>query len=170
VPVARRPAPHPPAELQPRKYSFSEIGRLRRDPYAIYARHILRLHPVAPFNLDPGPAERGLFYHRIVDRFVREGGSGEPLSRIARIVREELDAALLPLHIDAVWRPRFSAVARAFVDWHEKRAPDVQECLTEVPAALDLSVGDIRLTGVADRIDMLCGGGADLIDYKTGGN
>ncbi|MCP8895817.1 double-strand break repair protein AddB [Shinella daejeonensis] len=170
VPVASRPAPHPPAELQPRKYSFSEIGRLRRDPYAIYARHILRLHPVAPFNLDPGPAERGLLYHRIVDRFVREDGSGEPLSRIARIVREEFDAALLPLHIDAVWRPRFSAVARAFVDWHEKRAPDVQECLTEVPAALDLSVGGIRLTGVADRIDMLCGGGADLIDYKTGSN
>lgn len=168
VPTAPRPAPKPPADLQPKKYSFSEIGRLRRDPYAIYARHILRLHPIAPFNLDPGPAERGSLYHRIVDRFVRAEGSGEPLTLITHILDEEFDAIALPPHIDAVWRPRFAAVARAFVDWHLKRAPGVRESLTEVPASLDLSVGGIRLTGIADRIDILPDGSADILDYKTG--
>ncbi len=168
VPTAPRPAPKPPADLQPKKYSFSEIGRLRRDPYAIYARHILRLHPIAPFNLDPGPAERGSLYHRIVDRFVRAEGSGEPLTLITHILDEEFDAIALPPHIDAVWRPRFAAVARAFVDWHLKRAPGVRKSLTEVPASLDLSVGGIRLTGIADRIDILPDGSADIIDYKTG--
>lgn len=168
VPTARRPAPHPPAELQPKKYSFSEVGRLRRDPYAIYARHILRLDPVAPFNLDPGPAERGSLYHRIVDRFVREEASGEPFALIGRILAEEFDAVALPPHIDAVWRPRFAAVARAFVHWHLERAGGVRESLTEVPASLNLSVGGIRLTGIADRIDILPDGGADLLDYKTG--
>ncbi|WP_409529920.1 PD-(D/E)XK nuclease family protein, partial [Shinella sp.] len=103
VPNAPRPSPKPPAELQPKKYSFSEVGRLRRDPYAIYARHILRLDPIAPFNLDPGPAERGSLYHRIVDRFVREEKTGEPLSLIDRILHEEFDAVALPPHIDAVW-------------------------------------------------------------------
>ena len=168
VPTAPRPSPKPPADLQPKKYSFSEIGRLRRDPYAIYARHILRLHPIAPFNLDPGPAERGSLYHRIVDRFVRVEGSGDPLTVIGHILDEEFDAIALPPHIDAVWRPRFAAVARAFVDWHLKRAPGVRESLTEVPASLDLSVGGIRLTGIADRIDILPDGSADIIDYKTG--
>ncbi|MCJ8056531.1 double-strand break repair protein AddB [Shinella curvata] len=168
VSTAPRPAPKPPADLQPKKYSFSEIGRLRRDPYAIYARHILRLHRIAPFNLDPGPAERGSLYHRIVDRFVRAEGSGEPLTLITHILDEEFDAIALPPHIDAVWRPRFAAVARAFVDWHLKRAPGVRETLTEVPASLDLSVGGIRLTGIADRIDILPDGSADIIDYKTG--
>ncbi|UDF31400.1 UNVERIFIED_ORG: double-strand break repair protein AddB [Roseateles sp. XES5] len=168
VPIAPRPEPFPPAELQPRKYSFSEVGRLRRDPYAIYARHILRLDPIAPFNLDPGPAERGSLYHRIVDRFVQEAASGEPLARIDRILREEFAAVALPPHIDAVWRPRFAAVARAFVHWHEQRAGSIRDSLTEVPASLDLSVAGIRLTGIADRIDILPDGRADLIDYKTG--
>ncbi|WP_411036202.1 double-strand break repair protein AddB [Shinella sp. BYT-45] len=168
VPNAPRPAPCPPAEMQPKKYSFSEIGRLRRDPYALYARHILRLDPVAPFNLDPGPAERGSLYHRIVERFVREEKTGEPLSLIGRILKEEFDAVALPAHIDAVWRPRFAAVARAFVDWHRARAGGVRESLTEVPASLDLSPGGIRLTGIADRIDILPDGSADIIDYKTG--
>ncbi|MDP9589402.1 UNVERIFIED_ORG: ATP-dependent helicase/nuclease subunit B [Shinella zoogloeoides] len=168
VPNAPRPSPKPPAGLQPKKYSFSEVGRLRRDPYAIYARHILRLDPIAPFNLDPGPAERGSLYHRIVDRFVREEKTGEPLTLIDRILHEEFDAVALPPHIDAVWRPRFAAVARAFVAWHGERAGGVRESLTEVPASLDLSVGDIRLTGIADRIDILPDGSADILDYKTG--
>ncbi|WP_349506853.1 double-strand break repair protein AddB, partial [Agrobacterium pusense] len=34
--AAKRPSPKPPAELQPTRYSFSEVGRLRRDPYSIY--------------------------------------------------------------------------------------------------------------------------------------
>ena len=42
------------------------------------------------------------------------------------------------------------------------------ESLTEVPASLDLSVGGIRLTGIADRIDILPDGNADILDYKTG--
>jgi len=165
---ATRPAPRPPAELQPRKYSFSQIGRLRRDPYAIYARHILRLDPIAPFNLDPGPAERGSLYHRIVDRFVREEATGEPHTLVTRILNEEFDAVALPPHIDAVWRPRFAAVARAFVTWHLERAGGVRESLTEVPASLDLGVAGIRLTGIADRIDILPDGSADILDYKTG--
>lgn len=165
---ATRPAPRPPAELQPKKYSFSQIGRLRRDPYAVYARHILRLDPIAPFNLDPGPAERGSLYHRIVDRFVREEATGEPHTLVTRVLNEEFDAVALPLHIDAVWRPRFAAVARAFVKWHLERAGGVRESLTEVPASLDLNVGGIRLTGIADRIDILPDGSADILDYKTG--
>ena len=56
--LGRRPAPKPPAELQPVKYSFSEVGRLRRDPYSIYARRILRLDPLDGFNEEPGASER----------------------------------------------------------------------------------------------------------------
>ncbi len=56
---AQRPAPRPRAELQPRAFSFSEVGRFRRDPYSIYARRILRLDPVDPFNQDPGLPNAG---------------------------------------------------------------------------------------------------------------
>lgn len=168
-PPTKRPEPRPPAALQPRSYSFSEVGRLRRDPYAIYARRILRLHPIAPFNVDPGAAERGTLYHRIVDRYVRErSGSETGAGLMNRITTEEFDRMALPLHIDAVWRPRFHAVARAFLDWDGKRRATVDRSLTEVGAALDLGIAGMRLTGIADRIDLRSDGRADLIDYKTG--
>ncbi|OJF98404.1 double-strand break repair protein AddB [Pararhizobium antarcticum] len=172
-PLAERPQPKPDAEFQPRKYSFSEVSRLRRDPYAIYARRILRLQPIDPFNRDPGASERGTLYHRIVDRFIRSGfdpASPQAVEEMSRILNEVFDAELLPAHIDVVWRPRFAAVGKAFIQWEAGRKPDIRQSYTEVPAAMDLGVAGIRLTGIADRIDILGDGSVVLVDYKTGSN
>lgn len=169
----KRPSPKPPAELQPTKYSFSEVGRLRRDPYSIYARRVLQLDPLAPFNQDPGASERGTLYHAIIDHYTREGHKpGSPAAREAmrRITEELFDATQLPPHIDQVWRPRFRQVARAFLDWEIERAPDIRKTLTEAAAGWELERAGIRVTGIADRIDIKGSGQADLIDYKTGLN
>ncbi|WFU08921.1 double-strand break repair protein AddB [Rhizobium sp. CB3090] len=170
---AVRPSPKPPAELQPKSYSFSEVGRLRRDPYAIYARRVLRLDPIAPFNRDPGPAERGTLYHKIIDRFIREGHiAGTPDASLAMdgIIAELFDAEQLPAHIDSVWRPRFREVARAFLAWEAERRPEIRTTATEVPAGVQIEPIGIWLTGVADRIDLKGSRAADIIDYKTGYN
>lgn len=168
---AQRPEPRPPANLQPQSYSFSEVGRLRRDPYSVYARRVLDLQPIDPFNRDPGVAERGTLYHRIVDRFVRENpgpiDAGAEAAMLA-IIRQEFDVEMLPPHIDAVWRPRFFHVASAFLDWERRRRPGLRAIHTEVPASLQTGIGEIRLTGIADRIDLRADGLADIIDYKTG--
>lgn len=169
----QRPSPTPPLEIQPKSYSFSEVGRLRRDPYAIYARRVLRLDPVAPFNRDPGAAERGTLYHKIIDRFVREGHiAGTPAAEASMetILTELFDTEQLPAHIDAVWRPRFREVARAFLDWEARRQPGIRKTLTEVRGGVELETINIRLSGVADRIDIMGMGTADIIDYKTGHN
>lgn len=168
---AQRPEPRPAVHLQPRSYSFSEVGRLRRDPYSVYARRILRLQPVDPFNRDPGAAERGTLYHRIVDRFVRENSgtldAGAEMAMLS-IIQQEFDAEQLPPHIDAVWRPRFIHVAHSFLKWERARRPSLRTIHTEVPASLPVGIGSIRLTGIADRIDLRNDGSADIIDYKTG--
>jgi len=170
-PLSERPQPKPPVELQPRKYSFSEVTKLRRDPYSIYARRILRLEPIDSFNRDPGAAERGLLYHRIVDRFVKGGfdpASGDGEEAMVRLIREAFDEEQLPAHIDTIWRPRFEAVARAFLSWERERRHTIVRSFTEAPAAMDVGVSDIRLTGIADRLDRLANGTVDIIDYKTG--
>jgi ATP-dependent helicase/nuclease subunit B len=171
--LARRPAPTAPADLQPTKYSFSEVGRLRRDPYSIYARRILKLDPLEPFNEDPGAAERGTLYHRIIEHYTRAAptpGSPEAWTIMNEIIDTEFGAERLPIHIDQVWRPRFREVARAFLRWEMDRAPDIRRTYTELPAGFEIPEAGIRLTGIADRIDIKGSGSADIIDYKTGLN
>jgi ATP-dependent helicase/nuclease subunit B len=170
---AQRPSPKPPLALQPKSYSFSEVGRLRRDPYAIYARRVLRLDPVDAFNRDPGAAERGTLYHKIIDRFIREAhiaGTPDAAAAMERILSDLFDLERLPPHIDAVWRPRFREVARAFLEWEAGRRHGILKTLTEVRGGMELESINIRLTGVADRIDTTGPNSADIIDYKTGYN
>jgi ATP-dependent helicase/nuclease subunit B len=167
---AQRPGPKPPEDLHPKTYSFSEVGRLRRDPYSIYARRILKLDPIDPFNSDPGASERGTLYHAIVERFIAKmpeklGPDAEQIMQ--QITNELFDAENLPAHIDVVWRKRFGDVGRAFIDWQRQRDP--AKMVTEARAGVDLEDINIRLTGVADRIDIRAGH-ADIIDYKTGSN
>ncbi|UJW75487.1 double-strand break repair protein AddB [Rhizobium sp. SL42] len=170
---AQRPAPKPKAELQPRSFTFSEVGRFRRDPYATYAKRILRLDAVDPFNEDPGAAERGTLYHGIVDRFIKEGHDAtrrDALDILYRITDEEFLKQALPLHIDIVWRQRFYGVAQSFLKWERARRPEIRTTLTEVRGNVVLKPINITIRGVADRIDIKGGGHADIIDYKTGLN
>lgn len=48
VPAARRPAPRPPAAARPRRLSVSNIEKLTRDPYSVYAARVLGLYPLEP--------------------------------------------------------------------------------------------------------------------------
>jgi ATP-dependent helicase/nuclease subunit B len=67
-----RPSPRPPAEARPKKLSVTQIRTLIRDPYAIYAREILRLSPVDPLRQEPDAPLRGEVLHDIFEAFVRD--------------------------------------------------------------------------------------------------
>ncbi|MCR4282238.1 MAG: double-strand break repair protein AddB, partial [Bauldia sp.] len=67
-PVAR-PAPKPPCAARPRHLSITEIETLIRDPYAIYAKRILRLEPLDPLGRVPDAATRGTLIHKALGDF-----------------------------------------------------------------------------------------------------
>ncbi|MDP3376783.1 MAG: acyl-CoA dehydrogenase family protein, partial [Brevundimonas sp.] len=69
---AKRPAPRPPVAARPDRLSLTEITKLIRDPFAIYARHVLRLKPLDPLRAAPDPRDRGSILHDILERFVRQ--------------------------------------------------------------------------------------------------
>lgn len=169
---APRPEPRPPVPVRPRHFWVTEIETLRRDPYAIYARRILGLMPLDPLIRDPGAAERGTLFHEILHRFSgsladpREPSALEALIATGRVCFAE---AALPADVEAVWWPRFERLAVGIVEWERHRAEAVARRHAEERADKTV-VGQsgVTLSGYADRIDLLAGGMADILDYKTG--
>lgn len=172
VPFAVRPCPKPPLEARPTRFSVTEVETLRRDPYAVYARRILRLHPLEPLMRDPGAAERGNLFHDILCRFIETGADPagpDALERLRRVAHDAFTEAALPADIEAVWWPRFERTALEIIGWERQRAAGVVARHAEIRAA-PLAVGATArtLSGFADRIDERADGTADILDYKTG--
>jgi ATP-dependent helicase/nuclease subunit B len=172
LPFAERPCPTPPLEARPTRFSVTEIETLRRDPYAVYARRILRLVPLEPLIRDPGAAERGNLFHDILCRFIGAGvdpTAPEALQRLRRVAYNAFAEAALPPDIQAVWWPRFERTALEIVEWERKRAAGIKARYPEIRAK-PFPVGRTgkTLSGFADRIDVRVDGTADILDYKTG--
>ena len=161
---ALRPSPRPPLAARPRKLSVTEIKTLIRDPYAIYARHVLKLRPLDPLRPEADPRLRGIVLHEILEVFLRRGaGTRETLLAIADAVLAERVAWPLAR---TIWRSRISKAADAFLDFSASTGGT--PVLLEEKGAVQLPGLDFTLTGKPDRIDRLEDGRLYLIDYKTG--
>ncbi|MEW6631895.1 MAG: PD-(D/E)XK nuclease family protein, partial [Pseudomonadota bacterium] len=150
----------------------TEIETLRRDPYAIYARRILGLMPLEPLIRDPGAAERGTLFHEILHLFTRRVEDPRAPGALASLIeagRVCFADAALPPDIEAVWWPRFEKLAENIIEWELTRADAVARRHSEERAS-KTAVGrtGVTLSGYADRVDLLAGGMADILDYKTG--
>lgn len=171
-PIAR-PAPTPPAALRPRRLSVTEIETLIRDPYAVYARHVLGLEPLTPLGKLPDAADRGSLVHELLGRFVAEGG--DPLAPDALDVLTARAAAVFAVLGDStdlarLWTRRFAAIAKEFLAWERARADRVAARHAEIRGRAELPVEDrlFTLVGRADRVDVMADGSLEIVDFKTG--
>ena len=172
-PRLQRPAPTPPVSARPRRLSVTEIETWLRDPYAIYAKHVLKLRPLDPLDDAVGPLERGNAFHKALEAFVKRhpgtlpDGALVELISIAGGIFDEMD---IPHGQRAIWRPRFANAARWFLEWERGRRSAIALPRLEVKGSMTFEgpAGPFELVCIADRIDLLIGGGAAIIDYKTG--
>ena len=84
--ASRRPAPTPPVAARPRKLSVTEIETWLRDPYAIYARHVLGLRPLDELDEEIGPLERGNALHKALEIFVTRHPGPLPDDALAELI------------------------------------------------------------------------------------
>ncbi len=174
APVAP-PAPTPPVELRPRRLSVTEIETWLRDPYAIYARHVLRLRRIDPLEQSADAADYGRIVHAGLHRFFERTGERWPHDAPAQL-EADMDWALedAPMRpaLAAWWRPRLRRIAAWVAEAEANRRTGVA-CLSrksEVEGSwlFEAPAGQFTLHGRADRIERRSDGGVAILDYKTG--
>jgi ATP-dependent helicase/nuclease subunit B len=171
----RRPEPKPPLALRPVRLSVTRIETLRRDPYAVFAEHILELAPFAPVGPEIGPREIGDLWHAALqayaDPFAAGATAAEARARLLRLAAASFAAPLADPSFRALRWPRIVAGLDAFLAFDAERRAHAERILVERRGKFEFPLDDgsrFTLTARADRIEILNGGGAALIDYKTG--
>lgn len=168
------PRPCPPAGARPSRLSVTQVETWIRDPYAIYARHVLDLKPLDPLDADPGAAERGTVVHDALEAFIRahkDAWPADPLAELLRFGRVEFQKQMAWPAVRAFWWPRFERIAAWFAAFESaRRAAGVIPLEVEVEGARTVTTPEraFTLTARADRIDRAPGGGLSIVDYKTG--
>lgn len=170
---APRPAPRPPARARPRRLSVTEIETLIRDPYAIYARHVLGLRAFDDAGAAADQRDRGEVLHEVVERFIGEtmenwpgAGAGAIFDRIAA----EVIAASVAAPVQGMaWAARLARVRDWFLAGEEARRALGRPVALEASGVLEMETasGRFLLRGRADRVDALSEGGFAIYDYKA---
>lgn len=168
---ATRPAPRPPVDQRPRRLSVTEVTTLIRDPYAIYARHVLRLNPVDPLLPQADARVRGNLLHAAFSAVIATGQpmplDGSAPERLRAAMEDALRTHPVDPAMAGLWRARFDAMLDGFIARETPRAQAGTPVVIEDKRTLSLPDHDFELVAKPDRIDRLADGGFAIFDYKT---
>jgi ATP-dependent helicase/nuclease subunit B len=174
VPLRRRlprAEPRPPVAARPRKLSVTTIETWIANPYAIFARHILKLEELPVLGVRAGAALRGTVVHEALGRLTQLFPQELPddlAGELRAIVQEVLTGYMGDPRIAAFWAPRFGRFAEWFAATETARRAGVSKTVAEAQGELVLEApaGPFVLTARADRIDVSASG-LIITDYKS---
>jgi ATP-dependent helicase/nuclease subunit B len=173
VAPATRPAPKPKVEARPARLSVTAIEDWLRDPYTIYAKHILRLQPLDAVDAPPGARDRGTVIHGAIGDYTEMFAAAPPADPMQELIKlgERHFAALADYpEARAFWWPRFLRIAEWFAAWDKERRAGLETLHAEIHGELTFPVNkrEFTLSAVADRIERRNDGSYAILDYKTG--
>ncbi|WP_375413355.1 double-strand break repair protein AddB [uncultured Bradyrhizobium sp.] len=169
-----QPAPKPPREARPLKLPVTAIEDWLRDPYTIYAKHILKLAPLDPVDMPLSAADRGSAIHDALGEFTQAHQitlPDDPAGALRRVGEKHFAPLMDRPEARALWWPRFLRIASWFAGWERERRFNVTRIDAEVEGRISIPLDNNRhfvLSARADRIEHRCDRTFAILDYKTG--
>jgi ATP-dependent helicase/nuclease subunit B len=176
TPAARilrpKPKPCPPAASRPRELSISDIATLIADPYAIYARKILKIRELDELDEETDASLFGNIVHEGLAGFFsveRDFFAEDAAAQLALMLQTAMRKQRPRAALQHWWEARLTRIAGWIVEAERARRlsnPPIAMLLEE-SAKLRIE-GDFTLNGRADRIEKRADGSVFIMDYKTG--
>ena len=166
-----RPSPIPPISAMPKKLSVTQIETLIRDPYSIYARHILQLKELQPLKKQATPLLKGNIIHKILLQYSEQTKNDKILSnsKVLEILIEKIFDKEVPWPaIRVIWKEQFKTIAPLFLESERIRRTQAKPLFFEHPGLIYFTEIDFSLSAIADRIDEKESNELVIYDYKSG--
>jgi ATP-dependent helicase/nuclease subunit B len=169
-----QPTPKPPRAARPLRLSVTAIEDWLRDPYTIYAKHILKLEPLDPVDMPLSAADRGSAIHDALGDFTQAHKTtlpDDPAGVLRRIGEKHFAPLMDRPEARALWWPRFLRIASWFAGWEAERRLNVRSIDAEIRGEIPIRLDNGRtfyLSARADRIEHRTDHTYAILDYKTG--
>lgn len=164
---AMPPRPRAGKDRRPAELPVTDIEKWIRDPYAIYAKRLLRLRALDDPGAPVSAREVGTLLHRVFERGAK-APAALSFEALGAILDEEAPRAGLSGADRAFWSSALNEALEWFAGFDAGRRT-IARAFVEQEGALTLAGVDppFTLTARADRIDILSTGEAAIFDYKT---
>jgi ATP-dependent helicase/nuclease subunit B len=164
------PEPRPPLEARPKTINVTDVQQLIRDPYAYYARHVLRLEPLDPLNTPLGPREIGTAMHKALENKDTREDKNLSVPDLINAFEDQLNKVggdmLFFAEREGIW----TTAAHTYLDWLRARDNSVEKRYFEkyYTHEFELASGRVTLRGRADLVETKPGDQLAITDFKTG--
>jgi ATP-dependent helicase/nuclease subunit B len=160
-------------EAWPASIGLYDLETLIRDPYAFYARKILRLKALDALDAEMDARMRGNIIHRalyeLLQKYPRHWPPEAQVDFIGLMQEAYRDFGLSDAEMDII-NAQLPKLAAAFYDFEREQRKKITASHLERESAWKLNINGrvLTLKARADRLDMLRDGTLEIIDYKTG--
>ena len=119
IKACERPRPCPPLAARPTILSVTDMTTWLRNPYGIYARHILKLKKLEELDAALDASDRGVMIHDTLEKFISAFPDALPLDAEAQLLK--IGQIIFSQdhgnpRVRAFWWARFVDIAKWFID------------------------------------------------------
>ncbi|WP_040257625.1 palindromic element RPE3 domain-containing protein [Rickettsia hoogstraalii] len=157
--------------------SVTDIETLIRNPYGFYAKKILGLRKKDNIWEEPKISDFGNFIHKVLEEYSKNYDKQfinlnllDKQNALINIGNHILYGTILPSYTKKTWQIKLTAFSKAFILFDIERRKNCKEIYFETKGELRLNIAgqDIKIIGIADRIEISKSNNITILDYKTG--
>jgi|GEM_PF-901459 len=157
--------------------SVTDIETLIRNPYGFYAKKILGLRKKDNIWEEPKISDFGNFIHKVLEEYSKNYDKQyinlnllDKQNALINIGNHILYSTILPIYTKKAWQIKLTAFSKAFILFDIERRKNCKEIYFEIKGELQLNIAgqDIKIIGIADRIEISKSNNITILDYKTG--
>ncbi|MFY9590175.1 palindromic element RPE3 domain-containing protein [Rickettsia endosymbiont of Halotydeus destructor] len=160
----------------PEILSVTDTETLIRSPYSFYAKKILNLRKKDMIWEEPKIADFGNFIHKVLEKYSKNYAQygdhdiKEKQQNLINIGNNILQNISLPGYTKKTWQIKLLPIAKAFILFDDERRKNCQNIYFELKGELQLNIAgqNIKIIGIADRIEINYLNQITILDYKTG--
>ncbi|MDR0677157.1 MAG: PD-(D/E)XK nuclease family protein [Holosporaceae bacterium] len=152
-----------PINVCPKNFWVSDLEMLIRNPYAFYAKKILKLSEANRIN-EPN---RGDYIHKVLEKFIKTAKDKTNIKELKRISKEVLENAWIQPSYFGIWYFRLDKILSFAV----RNIQNVSKCYAEVSGDFSIKLSEtceVKISCRVDRVDVDTDGNISIVDYKTG--